>query len=171
LFSKQFIGRLQVNLIEEYNLIVTKLVLSHLNKNPSRITQVDMDKTVALKQLTRLQNIFIESITIAVISIDDIYQSNGKFSYGTDNVSFKKVSELFNELQNKRLVGTKYARSIKKSFYKYKPKLAIDFAKVDMTEAQVQCDTFNCNLKYKLLQQCNLKSIRKNYKSISIRRI
>jgi hypothetical protein len=58
-----------------------------------------MEQPAELRQLSRLQNVFIESFTVAVLAVDEIFGSNSNGTQGTDKVAFKKVSEVFNQLQ------------------------------------------------------------------------
>lgn len=151
--------------------MVTKLTLLHLNNSPARVTQLAMEQSAELRQLSRLQNVFIESFTVAVVAVDEIFRSNGNGTQGTDNVAFKKVSEIFNQLQVVRLVGSKYLKSSKKPYNKSTPKIAKDNADLDMERALEMTQVINDELKCRLLKQCNLKSKGKNYRAGSVKRI
>lgn len=99
LFPKSFSLAFIDGLLQEYNSVVTKLTLLHLNNSPARVTQLAMEQPAELRQLSRLQNVFIESFTVAVLAVDEIFGSNSNGTQDTDKVAFKKVSEVFNQLQ------------------------------------------------------------------------
>lgn len=165
LFSLQYLSGIE-KIISDYNLLVTKIVIAHL-KNEPRITQKNLPKNVI-----KLQCLLIESFSIAVYAINFIKISSGSAA-GTDLVCFKKKSEFLKAIKDTRLKNSRYGLSTKNAvkIKKDLPKFIIDNLAKDSKLAKLQAEEFNLKLQIALVKQVNIKSIRKNYKSKSIKRV
>lgn len=169
LFSNENLKIIEL-IIQDYNLLVTKLLIIHLKglKNVGkRVIQNNLSLT-----LEKLQCIFIESFSIAIFAIHSIKSSSGSKTAGTDFKRFKTKSEFLKLIQKERLKKTKYFYSKKsKKVKKDLPKVIMDNHFVDSNLADNQAFEFNNQLQLDLLKKVNLKSILKNYKSSSVKKV
>ena len=157
-------------IIQDYNLLVTKLLIIHL-KGLKNVDERVVQNNLPL-DIEKLQCIFIESFSIAIYAIDSIKSSSGSTTAGTDFVRFKTAQEFLKLIQEEKLKKTKYFYSKKNQKVKKDlPKVIIDSHFEDSKLADNQAFTFNNLLQLNLLKKVNLKSIRKNYKSSSVKRI
>lgn len=165
LFSLQCLDNIE-KIISDYNLLVTKIVITYLNKGV-RITQKNLPNDIVL-----LQCLLIESFSIAVYAVHYIKASPGGNSAGTDLVRFKKKSEFLKAIQDTRLKNSRYRFSSKNiKVKKDLPKFILDNHVEDSKLAKLQADAFNLKLQIDLLKEVNIKSIRKNYKPKSVKRV
>jgi hypothetical protein len=169
LFSQKNLKVIEL-IIQDYNLLVTKLLIIHLKGLK------DVDERVVQNNLPldieKLQCIFIESFSIAIYAIDSIKSSSGSTTAGTDFVRFKTTQEFLKLIQEEKLKKTKYFYSKKNQKVKKDlPKVIIDNHFESSKLADNQAFTFNNLLQLNLLKKVNLKSIQKNYKSSSVKRI
>ena len=167
IFNKQNLLNVEA-ILNEYNLIVTKLLIINLNRLGERITQLNLPN-----ELSRLQCLLIESFSISIYTINDIKSAPGSKIPGTDFVRFKSEAEFLEEIQHSRLKKTKYFFSTKNSKVKKDlPKIVQDNIEEDSKLAARLANKYNLNLQaVQLVKKINLKSILKNYKSISVKRI
>ena len=169
LFNKQNLLEID-SILKDYNLLITKLLIINLNNTKfkgDRISQKNLPV-----DLERLQCLFIESFSIVIYAISDIKSSHGSSTAGIDSVRFKTKAEYLNDIQKKRLIKTKYFFSTKSiKVKKNLPKIVKDNIVEDSELAKQLVDEFNLKLQLELIKRVNLKSIRKNYKSNSIRRV
>lgn len=166
IFDKQNLLKIEI-ILKEYNLIVTKLLITNLNRLGERITQRNLPN-----ELSRLQCLLIESFSIAIYTINDIKSAPGSKTPGTDSVRFKSSTEFLEELQHSRLKKTKYFFSTKNSkIRKDLPKVVLDNIEEDSKLAERLANEYNLKLQLELIKKINLKSILKNYKPISVKRI
>ena len=86
LFSRQCLRDIE-EIINDYNLLVTKIVIVSLTKGV-RMTQKNLPNDIA-----RLQCLLIESFSIAVYAVNYIKVSPGGNTAGIDLVRFRKKSE------------------------------------------------------------------------------
>jgi len=168
LFSRQCLYEIEL-ILKDYNLLVTKIIINELNKSKEgdRITQTNLPTSIV-----RLQCMLMESFSIAVYAINCIKDSPGGSTAGTDSVRFKKKSEFLNNIQKVRFKDSKYFHSSKSlKVKKDLPKFISDNLVKDSEAAKALADEFNLNLQLELIKKVNLKTIRKNYKSNSIKRV
>lgn len=166
IFDRQ--NLLNIDLIlKEYNLIVTKLLTIHLNRLGKRITQRTLPN-----ELERLQCLLIESFSTAIYVINDIKSGPGSKTPGIDSIRFKSKAEFLNDIQESKLIKTRYfcsSKSIKVK--KDLPKIVQDNLKEDSKLAEQLFAEYNLKLQLEMVKKVNLKSILKNYKSTSVKRI
>ena len=166
IFTKQNLEKIK-SILEEYNLLVTKLLITHLNRLSERITQQNLPN-----DLEKLQCLFIESFSIAIYAINYIKSASGSNTAGSDSIRFKSKAEFLNNIQKKRLIKTKYFFSTKSvKVKKDLPKIVKDNIVEDLKLAEQLAAEYNLKLQLELIKKVNLKSIRKNYKPISTKRI
>jgi len=165
LFSLQCLRDIE-KIISDYNLLVTKIVIVSLKKGV-RMTQKNLPKDIV-----RLQCLLMESFSIAVYASNYIRVSPGGNTAGTDLVRFRKKSEFLKAIQDTRLKNSKYGFSSKSiKVKKDLPKFILDNLAEDSKLAKLQADEFNLKLQIDLIKKVNMKSIRKNYKSKSVKRV
>jgi retron-type reverse transcriptase len=166
IFNKQNLEKIE-SILEEYNLIVTKLLIINLNRLNKRITQQNLPNDLA-----RLQCLLIESFSIAVYAINSIKTAPDSNTAGLDSIRFKSKAEFLNDLQKERLIKTKYFFSTKSiKVKKDLPKIVKDNIAEDSKLAKQLSTEYNLKLQLELIKKVNLKSIRKNYKPIIAKRI
>ena len=166
IFNKQNLEKID-SILEEYNLIVTKLLIINLNRLSERVTQQNLPN-----DLERLQCLLIESFFIAIYAVNDIKSASGSNTAGSDSVRFKSKAEFLNDIQKERLIKTKYFFSTKSvKVKKDSPKIVKDNIVEDSKLAEQLAAEYNLKLQLELIKKVNLKSIRKNYKPISTKRI
>nr|YP_010338943.1 putative reverse transcriptase protein [Erythrolobus coxiae]UNJ19015.1 putative reverse transcriptase protein [Erythrolobus coxiae] len=166
IFNKQNLEKIE-SILEEYNLTVTKLLIINLNRLNKRVIQQNLPN-----DLQRLQCLLIESFSIAVYAIHSIKTASGNTTAGADSIRFKSKVEFLNDLQKERLIKTKYFFSNKSIRVKKDlPKIVTDNIAADSKLAEQLEIEYNLNLKLELIKKVNLKSIRKNYKPISTKRM
>ena len=156
-------------ILKDYNLLVTKIIINELKKlkKGDRISQTNLPADIVI-----LQYLLMESFSIAVYAINYIKTSPGGSTAGIDLVRFKKKSEFLNDIQKVRFKDSKYFYSSKSiKVKKDLPKFISDNLVKDSETAKVLADEFNLNLQLELIKKVNLKTIRKNYKSSSVRRV
>jgi hypothetical protein len=166
LFNKQNLEKIE-SILEEYNLVATKLLIINLNHLGERVTQRNLPI-----DLERLQCLIIESFSITIYTINDIKSASGSKTPGLDSVRFKSKAEFLNDIQKKRLVRTKHFFSTKSvKVKKDLPKIVADNIVKDSELAEKHAAEYNLKLQLKLIKQVNLKSICKSYKPKSIKRV
>ena len=169
LFSQENLKGIEL-IIQDYNLLVTKLLIIHLQRFKTvgeRIIQNNL--SIAIQ---KLQCIFIESFSIAIYATSSIKSSSDSTKAGTDFVRFKTKQEFLKAIQEEKLKKTKYFYSKKsKKVKKDLPKVIVDNYFKDSNLADNQAFAFNNLLQLNLLKKVNLKYIRKNYKSSSVKKI
>lgn len=169
LFSQENLKVIEL-LIQDYNLLVTKLLIIHL-KDLKKVVERVIQNNLS-SNLERLQCVFIESFSIAIYAIYSIKSSSDSTIAGTDLVRFKKKYEFLKDIQEAKLKKTKYFYSKKSPKVKKDlPKIIVENLLKDSELADNKAFEFNNLLQLDLLKKINLKSIRKNYKSGSIKRI
>lgn len=168
LFSKQCLCEIEL-ILRDYNLLITKIIINELKKlkKGDRITQTNLPTDIV-----RLQCLLMESFSIAVYAINYVKASPGGSTAGIDLVRFKKKSEFLNDIQKVRFKNSKYFYSSKSiKVKKNLPKFILDNFVKDSKTAEALADEFNLNLQLELIKKVNLKTIRKNYKSSSVKRV
>lgn len=166
IFNKQNLEKIE-SILEEYNLTVTKLLIINLNRLNKRVVQQNLPN-----DLQRLQCLLIESFSIAVYAINSIKIASGSDTAGSDSIRFKSKAEFLNNLRKERLIKTKYFFSTKSiKVKKDLPKIVKDNIVEDSKLAEQLATEYNLKLQLELIKKVNLKSIRKNYKPISTKRI
>jgi retron-type reverse transcriptase len=104
--------------------------------------------------------------------VNYIKVSPGGNTAGTDLVRFKRKSEFLKAIQYTRLKNSRYGFSSKNiKVKKDLPKFILDNLAEDSKVAKLQADEFNLKLQIDLIKKVNIKSIRKNYKSKSVKRV
>lgn len=166
IFNKQNLEKID-SILKEYNLIVTKLLIINLNRLNKRVTQQNLPNDLA-----RLQCLLIKSFSIAIYAINSIKTASGSATAGSDSIRFKSKAEFLNDLQKNRLIKTKYFFSTKSiKVKKDLPKIVKDNIVEDSKLAEQLAAEYNLKLQLELIKKVNLKSIRKNYKPISTKKI
>lgn len=165
LFSLRCLYKIE-EIINDYNLLVTKIIIVSL-KNEVRLTQKNLPKDIV-----RLQCLLMESFSIAVYAVNYIKVSPGSNTAGTDLVRFKRKSEFLTNIQATRLKNSRYGFSSKSiKVKKDLPKFIFDNLAEDSKLAKLQADKFNLKLQMDLIKKINMKLIRKNYKSKSVKKV
>jgi retron-type reverse transcriptase len=165
LFSLQCLRDIE-EIISDYNLLVTKIVIISLKKGV-RMTQKNLPNDIV-----RLQCLLMESFSIAIYAVNYIKVSPGGNTAGTDLIRFRKKSEFLKAIKDTRLKNSRYGFSSKSiKIKKDLPKFILDNLAEDSKLAKLQADEFNLKLQIDLIKKVNMKSIRKNYKSKSVKRV
>lgn len=153
-------------LLMGYNYIQALLVIESLAKLKTRIVQQNIPS-----EIDKLQRIFFESFPVNILAVYDMSQSSIVSSLGVDGKFFKAIGREKNKLRQKRFRGIAFRKFSK--IYAVKR----DFFLKDLTTDEI-CKRFKFELKkkmlrfcFKLLQCCNFKTLRKNYKGGNARRI
>ena len=166
IFNKQNLRKIE-SLLREYNLIVTKLLIININRLNERINQQNLPN-----DLKKLQCLFMESLSIAIYAINDIVSTSNGNTAGSDSVSFKSKAEFLNNIQEERLIRTKYFFSAKSAKIKKDlPKVIKDNIVRDSKLAEQRAAEYNLKLQLKLIKKVNLRSIFENYKPINNKRM
>lgn len=123
------------------------------------------------KDIEKIQQLFIESSAIRLLAIQEIKNSSGSVTPGIDNVSFTFLEKKKQEYVKKKIKSTRYFKSSKN--FKVKkdlPKAAIIDKQVeDSLKENVFVE--NSELCWLLYKKSNIKSLRKNYRGSTVRRV
>jgi hypothetical protein len=147
LFSKINL-KIASDLINDYNSFITELLyitvkekqtIQSFKESLTRISQINLPIYIE-----RLQNIFMESIVVAVYAIHVLRLSFNGHLAGLDTICFKSINDFITT------------------------KISDDYSCI-VKKAQDQVFQYNQLLCLILLRKVNLKSLRKNYKSNSVR--
>jgi len=165
IFETRNINKIR-KLLTDYNYIQSLLVIENLPKLKTRIVQRNIPH-----EIERLQCLFLESFPISILAVYEISKSSGANTPEIDGKFFKTLSDKRNEFRREMLKGTRYQRSGKT--YKIKKELPSKAIVTDEILKKLKSELANETLqfRFKLLQQCNLKTLRKNYKGSNIRRV
>lgn len=152
-------------IVQDYSTIITELLIIHfkkllfctLNKERSRITQTNLPVDIE-----RLQNVFVESIVVAVYAISILLTSLDGQIAGSDSVRFRSFRDFLERKLVVQFIKGKFIRLFNKKELQGDSVIKI---------AQKKAIKYNYFLCLLLLQKVNFKSLRKNYKSNSIKRI
>jgi retron-type reverse transcriptase len=123
------------------------------------------------KDIEKIQQLFIESPAIRLLAIQEVKNSSGSVTPGIDNVSFTSLKKKKQEYVKKKIKSTRYFKS-SKNF-----KVKKDLPKVAIIDKQVENSlrenvlVENSELCWSLYKKCNIKSLRKNYRGSTIRRV
>lgn len=144
----------------EYYEKLTLIVIKNLIRIKKRITYLNLPKAIS-----NLQNIFIESFSIAILAVYEVSNPSNNKTIKINNVRYVTLNEKINNLKQKYLKNSKYSKSTKSLKYRNalpkKSQISVD--KIKILKSQV--DTENSKIRFKLLKQINFKSYKKNYKS------
>ena len=105
LFSFRMLRDIE-EIISDYNLLVTKIVIVSLKRG-------SYDPKNLPNDILKLQCLLMESFSIAVYAVNYIKVSPGGNIAGTDLVRFRKKSEFLKAIQDSRLKNSRYAFSSK----------------------------------------------------------
>lgn len=153
-------------LVTDYNYIQSLLVIENLQRLKTRIIQQNMPH-----EIERLQCIFLESFPIGILAVYEISKSSGANTPGIDKKFFKTLKNKKDEFWQKMLKGTRYQKSGKTfKILKDLPSRAIVTDEV-LKQLKYKLAEETLKFRFKLLQQCNLKTLRKSYKGNNIRRV
>mgnify|MGYP001799392096 CR=1 FL=1 len=163
IFTIQNINKIR-KLLMDYNYVQSLQVIKILPALKARIVQQNLPHEVE-----RLQCIFMESFPISVLAVYDISKSSGASTPGVDGKYFSTVKIKRERYFNDQLMGTRYQKS-GKSFKVKKdlPKKAVINSEI-LKQLKLELSEETLKHRFQLIQQCNLKSIRKNYKGDNIR--
>ena len=153
-------------LVTDYNYIQSLLVIENLQRLKTRIVQQNIPY-----EIERLQCTFLESFSISILAVYEVSKSSGANTPGIDKIFFKTLKNKKDEFRQKMLKGTRYQQSGKT--LKVKKDLPSRAVVSDEVLKQLKSELAEETFKFrvKLLQQCNLKTLRKNYKGSNIRRV
>lgn len=119
----------------------------------------------------QLQNIFIESYSILLYCIFEYKKNSGSKTAGVDNIAFASLEDEKEKLIQIRLKGTRYSMSTKRfTIKKDKPRVA-ELMLEDISKLKLNVKHINQQIVTKLLKKCNMKSLQKNYKASTIKRV
>lgn len=165
IFENSTINKIR-KLLTDYNYIQSLLVIKNLQKLKTRIVQQNIPH-----EIERLQCIFLESFPISILAVYEISKSSGANTPGIDGKFFKTLKTKKDEFQQEMLKGTRYQKSSK--MFKVRKDLPSRAVVTDEVLKQLKSELAKETLKlcFKLLQQCNFKTLRKNYKGSNIRRV
>lgn len=165
IFDIQNINKIR-KLLMDYNYVQSLQVIKVLPELKNRIVQQNLPH-----EIEKLQCIFIESFAISVLAVYDISKSSGAATPGVDGKYFSTIKIKREIYLNQQLIGTKYQKSGKS--FKVKKDLPKNVVINDEILKQLKLELSEETLKYRfrLLQRCNLKNIRENYKGNNIRRV
>lgn len=153
-------------LLMDYNYVQSLQVLKVLPDLKTRIIQQNLPYNIE-----KLQCIFMESFSISVLAVYEVSKSPGAKTSGVDGKCFSTMSIKRECFLNEQLVGTKYQKSGKS--FKIKKDLPRKALITDEVAKQLKLGLQEEILKFRfqLLQQCNIKAIRKSYRGNTVRRI
>jgi hypothetical protein len=155
-------------LLIDYNYIQSLLVIENLPKLKIKIVQQNIPHLIE-----KLQCIFLESFSISILAVYEISKSL-KFNIPGIDRKFLKTLKLKNKkdkFQQKIFRKTKYKKSCKT--FKVKKNLPFQAIITNKILKRLKFELTEKTLKFrfKLLQQCNLKILSKNYKKSNILQI
>jgi retron-type reverse transcriptase len=150
----------------DYNYTQSLQVIKILSDLKTRIVQQNLPRDIE-----RLQCIFLESFPISILAVYKISKSSVAKTPGVDGKYFPTVSIKREHYLNQQLTGTRYQKSGKS--FKVKKDLPKKAIITDEIIKQLQLELSKETLKFcfQLLQQCNIKTMQKNYKGSNIRRV
>jgi retron-type reverse transcriptase len=164
-FEIKNINRIR-RLLKDYNYVQSLQVTEVLSILKTRIVQKNLPHSIE-----RLQCILVESFCISVLAVLEISKSNEAKTPGVDGKCFSTLNRKRDEYRLRQLKGTRYHMSGKSfKIKKDLPNKAIIFDNLNET-LKTQLTNETTNFRFKLLKQCNLKTIMKNYKGSSVRRV
>ncbi len=165
IFEIKNINKLK-KLLKDYTYIQSVQVTEVLSISKTRIVQSNLPHSIE-----KLQCIFAESFCISVLAVLEISKLNGAKIPGVDKKSFSTFDCKRNEYLSRQLKRTRYYASGKSfKIKKDLPRKAI--LSYDLNESlKTQWINETINFRFKLLKQCNFKTIMKNYKGNSVRRV
>lgn len=155
----------------EYNLLVSEILdfrknLLETNSNESiRITQNNIPHLII-----KLQCLFIESPLVSLLSILEIKKNKGSNSGGVGKYKFKNLNFEKKKLQSERLKGTKFAISKKNLPLEMMPKTC-QLSGDEIKKLELDVELYNLDLIDILLKKTLIKTIQKNYKGQSVKRV
>jgi hypothetical protein len=155
----------------EYNLLVSEILdfrknlLETSSNEFIRITQNNIPHLII-----KLQCLFIESPSVSLLSILEIKKNKGSNSGGIGKYKFKSLNSEKKKLQSERLKGTSFAISKKKLPLEMMPKKC-QLSDDDVKKLNLAVESYNLDLINILLKKTLIKTIQKNYKSQSVKRV
>jgi len=158
IFNTENINKIR-NLVDDYNYIQSLQVIKFLPKIKTRINQSNLPN-----EIEKIQCIFLESFPVAILAVLEISMSSEASTPGVDNKFFPTLSNKKLDYINHQIKGTRYQKSGKS--FKIKKDLPQNAIITDKIAKQLKLELLKetTEFRFKLLQQCNLKTIQKNYK-------
>ena len=153
-------------LLTDYNYIQWLLVIENLPKLKTKIVQRNIPH-----EIEKLQCIFLESFPISILAVYETSKSSGANTPGTDGEFFKTLTDKRNEFRGKLLKGSRYQKSGKTSKVKKDLPLRARVTNEVLKQLKLELEEETLKFRFKLLQQCNLKTLRESYTETSIRRV
>lgn len=165
IFENRNINKIR-KLLTDYNFIQSLLVIDNLSKLKTKIIQQNIPH-----EIERLQCIFLEFFPISMLAVYEVSKSSGANTPGVDRKFFKTLNDKRNEFREEMLKGSRYQKSGKT--LKVKKDLPLKARIIDevLKQLKLELEEETLKFRFKLLQQCNLKTLRKNYKGSAIRRV
>lgn len=166
IFNKKNIQQIK-KLVIDYNYIQSLLVIKNQQKLKTRIIQQNLPNTIE-----KLQCLFLESFPISILAVYEISISPGSILPGNDEKKFKTLKTKKNEFQRKILEKTNYHKKCNKTYRTWKefPSQALISNEI-LKRLKLELIEENLKFRFKLLQQCNLKTLQKNYKGNSLKKV
>lgn len=123
------------------------------------------------RDIKEIQQLFIESRAVCLLTIQEIKNSSASVTPGIDNIAFSSWEKKKQEFIKRKIKNTRYFKSSKK--FKVKkdlPKAVIMDKSVEnsLRESVIIENSAFCWFLYK---RCNVKKLRKNYRKNTIQRI
>lgn len=163
IFESSNINKIK-KLLRDYYYIQSVLVIENLPKLKTRIVQRNIPYEIEM-----LQCIFLESFPITILAVYEILKSFGTSIPRIYGKLFEALSDKKGKLQYKMFKETKYQKFGKT--YRIKKKLQSKFIVTDeiLKKLKLKFTDETLQFRFKLLQQCNFKTLQKNYKKSNIR--
>ena len=158
----------QIKVLNESYCFLVSIILKQ-NDNTAIKTRLSSNNIP--KDIEKIQQLFMESPAICLLAIQEVKNSSGSVTPGIDNVSFTSLAKKKQEYVRNKIKNSRYSKSSKN--FKVKKDLPqkanIDKQVESFLKENVLVE--NSKLCWLLYQKCNIKSLRKNYRGSTIRRV
>ena len=164
-FRNDILGQIQL-LEKDYCQTLSLVVNRELSQHKTRLIRDNLPLAAA-----RLQNVFIESFPTAILAVHKtILTREPNRAVGADQLHVPTLQLMRAKLVGEKLKGTRYSRSTKSLQYRrHIPREAKRTVEA-INKLKTKRKKKRNELSLKLLQRCNIKSLRPNYKSCTLRR-
>ena len=165
IFDNSNINKIR-KLVMDYNYLQSMLVSENLQRLKTRIIQQNISY-----EMGKLQCIFFESFPISILAVYEVSKSSGANIPGIDKKFFKTLKNKKDEFQQKLLKGSKYKQSGKAFKIKKDLPLGAIVTNKILKRLRFELAQETSEFRFKLLHQCNFKTLQKNYKGSNIRKV
>jgi hypothetical protein len=124
-----------------------------------------------LKDIKEIQQLFIESRAVRLLTIQEIKNSLASVTPGIDNIAFSSWEKKKQEFIKKKIKNTRYFKSSKKFKVKKDLPKAVIISKQVENSLRESVFVENSVLCWFLYKKCNVKKLRRNYRKNTIQRI